>query len=97
MRLEIMGFKVISLTSDGSSPNRKVYRLMKDRADPTTPGYRCPNTFTDEDRSLYFITDVPHLLKTTLLIPQSQEVEVCIKELHIIPSHGLWETIQSSA
>lgn len=28
MRLEIIGFK--SLTSDGSSPNRKAYRLMRD-------------------------------------------------------------------
>ena len=66
MRLEIMGFKVISLTSNGSSPNRKVYRLMKDPSDATTPAYRCPNPFTDEDRSLYFIADVPHLLKTTI-------------------------------
>ena len=65
MRLEIMGFKVISLTSDGSSPNRKVYRLMRDPSDDTTPGYKCPNPFTNEDRSLYFIADVPHLLKTT--------------------------------
>ena len=65
MRLEIMRFKVISLTSDGSSPNRKLYRLMKDPSNATTPGYRCPNPFTEDDRSLYFVADVPHLLKTT--------------------------------
>ena len=35
---------------------------MRDPSDATTPGYRCPNPFTDEDRRLYFI---PHLLKTT--------------------------------
>lgn len=65
MRLEIMGLKVMSLTSDGSSPNRKFYRLMKDPSDDTTPGYQCPNPFTNDDRRLYFIADVPHLLKTT--------------------------------
>lgn len=41
MRLEIMGFKVISITS------------------------MCPNPYADDNRSLYFIADVPHLLKTT--------------------------------
>ena len=41
MRLEIMGFKVISLTSDGSSPNRKLYRLMKEPSGTTAPGYQC--------------------------------------------------------
>ena len=65
MRLEIMGFKVMSLTSDGSSPNRKLYRLMRDPSDDTTPGYCCPNPITDDDRRLYFIAYVPHLLKTT--------------------------------
>ena len=65
MRLEIMGFKVISLTSNGSSPNRKVYSLMKDPTDGTKPGYKCPNPFTSDGRSLYFVADVPHLIKTT--------------------------------
>ena len=65
MQLEIMGFKVISLTSNGSSPNRKVYRLMNDPNDAIKPGYKCPNPFTTDDRSLYFVADVPHLRKTT--------------------------------
>lgn len=55
MRLEIMSFKVILLTSDGSSPNRKVYRLMKNPADPTNSGYKSPNLFTNENRSLYVL------------------------------------------
>lgn len=59
MRLEIMGFKVISLTSDGSSPDRKVYRLMRDPSDATTPGYRCPNPFTNKDRRLYLLQMFP--------------------------------------
>ena len=37
---------------------------MRDPSDATTPGYCCPNPFTNEDRRLYFIADVPHLLKT---------------------------------
>ena len=65
MRLEILGFKVVSLMSDGASPNRALYRMMQD---PTTSGglgYRSPNPFTTATRSIYFMSDVPHLLKTT--------------------------------
>ena len=60
MRLEIIGFKVISLTSNGAAPNRKVYHLMKEPSDTTTQatGYRCPNMFTNEDRSLYLPSSV---------------------------------------
>ena len=64
MRLEILGFKVISLTSDGASPNRTLYRMMQE---PTASGvleYRSPNPYTTENRCLYFMSDVPHLLKT---------------------------------
>ena len=96
MRLEIHGFKVISLTSNGASSNRKLYRMMhvndpktpdpkqlkttrkatrkakckttlkslKTTQHPKTIAYKMPNSYTHEDRQIFFITDVPHLLKT---------------------------------
>ena len=65
MRLEILGFKVISLTSDGASPNRALYRMMQDPATSGDLAYRSPNAFTSESHSIYFMSDVPHLLKTS--------------------------------
>ena len=65
MRLEMLGFKVISLTSDGASLNRALYRMMQDPTTSASLGYRSPNAFTSESRSVYLISDVPHLLKTT--------------------------------
>jgi len=41
---------------------------MRDPSDATTPGYCCPNLFTNEDRRLYFIADVPHLLKKPVIV-----------------------------
>ena len=56
--LEFSGLPVLSLTSDGASPNRRSYRLcsIKDKTHKTR------NPFAD--RNLYFFCDPPHLLKT---------------------------------
>ena len=35
-RLEALGLKVISATSDGASPNRKFFRMHYDQKDPST-------------------------------------------------------------
>jgi len=62
-RLEYMGFKVIALTGDGASCNRKFFKLhTSDDSDEIC--YKTPNPYTDEKRDIYFISDVPHLLKT---------------------------------
>ena len=63
--------KVIAVTCDGVSPNHKLFPMnlhltqdddMKPETDVT---YRTRNLFSGtENRFLYFISDVPHLLKT---------------------------------
>ena len=69
MRLELHGFKVISLTSNGAASNRKLYQMMHVDTPVTQCGssikYCMPNPYTAEDRKIFFISDVPHLLKTT--------------------------------
>ena len=59
-RLEWSGFNVIAFSCDGASPNRKFYKMHG------TSGltYKTTNPFS-EDRDIYFICDVPHLIKTT--------------------------------
>ena len=70
MQLELYGFRVISVTSNGAASNRKLYHMMHFGPDVVTcdsvpTPYRMPNQHTAEDRFIYFISDVPHLIKTT--------------------------------
>ena len=71
--LECAGFKVISVTGDGVSQNRKIFRMHKlacscelnpDTAKPITITHKVRNPYSMEDRYLYFFVDVPHLIKT---------------------------------
>ncbi len=62
--LEASGIKVIFVTSDGASTNRKMFRMHWDKKDPSTFFYKAKNPHTDDDRWVYFIADPPHLLKT---------------------------------
>ena len=52
--------KVIAATGDGASPNRRFIR-MHTALDGT---YRTINLFVP-DRSIYFFSDAPHLIKTS--------------------------------
>ena len=69
---EKSSLKVIAVTCDAASPNRKVFRVHRhltqdDDMNPETDvTYRTRNLFSGtENRFLYFISDVPHLLKTS--------------------------------
>ena len=60
--LEFLGLRVIAVTADGASTNRRFFRLhdltTKDMPHMTT------NPYSSEERNIYFFSDVPHLLKT---------------------------------
>lgn len=64
--LERCGFKVIAATADGASPNRAFLRIHfpTKRSKTQFYEYETKNPFTSEDRSIYFFSDPPHLLKT---------------------------------
>ena len=65
-QLEMCGFTVMGVTSDGASPNGKFYRL---RSTGDTgihvPVYRTINLYSPHEKWLYFFCNVPHLIKTT--------------------------------
>ena len=61
--LEAAGYKVISLTGDKGSCNTKFFRLHNKIAKSEVT-YKVPNPYTSEKRDIYFISDVPHLIKT---------------------------------
>ncbi len=62
-RLERLGFKVVALTADGASPNRKLFNMHSTSTNDIC--YKTVNPYTNEDRYIYFFSDVPHLMKTT--------------------------------
>ena len=68
---ELYSLKVVALTCDGASPNRKLFGMHFDLTfdDDINPEvditYRPRNLYSfDEKRFIYFISDVPHLVKT---------------------------------
>ena len=60
--LEMIGLKVIAFVCDGAASNRKFMKMFREGKDEIT--YKIKNVYTDEDRPIFLISDVPHLLKT---------------------------------
>ena len=67
LRLEMLGFKVISMTCNGTLPNCKLCKILSSNLTSSDSGvpYKMLNPYTDENRDLCLISDVPHLLKMT--------------------------------
>lgn len=58
------GLKCLFITCDGAGQNRSFFEM--NRTDQNEePCNFMPNPYTDEERPLFFISDVPHLVKTT--------------------------------
>ena len=67
--LESIDLNVRFFTSDGAAPNRRFYRLhaMNGNLNVSVEGvvYWCYNRYAGNNRKIYFICDVPHLMKTS--------------------------------
>jgi biotin operon repressor len=64
-RLEACGLKVIATTADGASANRKFFKMHKQASGKDSEVvYKTVNVYSPEKRPLFFISDVPHLIKT---------------------------------
>ena len=67
-RLEHLDFEVLVVVGDGASVNRKMFRLHamhSSKNSPYDPLYKTANPYTNENREIFFMSDVPHLIKTT--------------------------------
>ena len=69
-RLEACGFRVVAFTCDGASCNRNFFRLCSSDAggvesgNETSPiAYKTFNPYSDDGRSIFFISDPPHQLE----------------------------------
>lgn len=63
-RLEARELKVLCITADGASPNRRFFRMHYSKKDPETFFYKSRNIYSPDNRWLYFVSDPPHLIKT---------------------------------
>ena len=63
-RLEASGLKVICITADGASANRKFFRMHHDKSDSNSFTYKAQNPYSTDNRWVYIISDPPHLMKT---------------------------------
>ncbi|XP_065662263.1 uncharacterized protein LOC124811383 isoform X2 [Hydra vulgaris] len=66
-QLESVGLKVMAIVADGASPNRKFMRLHSWKSEENTKDGVIYWTWNEccPDRKMFFICDVPHLIKTT--------------------------------
>lgn len=62
--LEMYRLPVVSLVSDGAKPNRRFYQMCQSSGKHGAIPYKSFNPYQKE-ADLYFICDVPHLLKTS--------------------------------
>ena len=62
--LECAGFKVISLTGDKASINQTFFRMNQSKKKGRSMVHKIRNFFSRDERDLFFISDVPHLIKT---------------------------------
>ena len=83
-RLENLGLKVLVVTADGASPNRKFFRMHREPGENLC--YKTINPYTDELRSLFFMSDVPHLLKTTRNCWSHSFAHGCTRQLWVSSS-----------
>ena len=63
--LECAGFKVISLTGDKASANRKFFAMHNlTQSQPSKETHKIRNPYSIEERDIFFLSDAPHLIKT---------------------------------
>ena len=79
--LEAIGFKVRSWVCDGASPNRTFFKI-NGILNKIGISYYVINRFAPE-RKIYFISDVPHLIKTTRNNLENSHGHMNTKNLHV--------------
>ena len=77
-RLERQGIRVLALTCDGASVNRRLWKLLGNGGDII---HKVVNIFAPEaERPIFFVSDPPHLLKTlrNCLSNKTRKLWVCM-------------------
>ena len=99
--LEAIGLKVICITGDGASSNRKLFRMHCEKGQKGAV-YKTSNVFSKEGRSIYFISDPPHLIKTARNCLShsgwngTRLMTVCVSDFYCILNGSMYVTFMKS-
>lgn len=89
-----MDIKVLAITCDGYSVNRRFLKLHEsNRANIT---YKMPNPFAPEQRDVFFISDPPHLIKTVRNSWASKKRNLWVQQTSTYENVGLSLFINSA-
>ena len=80
--LEVVAFKVRRWVCDGATPNRAFFKINGVLNQFGTHYYTI--YMFSPDRNIYFISDVPHLLKTTRKNLENSHWHMNTRDLHVI-------------
>ena len=79
--LEVVGLNVRAWVCDGASPNRKLFKL--NRISEEEEDYYWTWNLFDPTRKIYFMSDVPHLMKTTRNNLENSHGNLNTRNLHV--------------
>ena len=81
-RLTRNGFRILAVTSDGASCNRKLFQ-MHSKSDKLV--HKVRNIFSRDNHDIYFVSDPPHLIKTirNCLANSKRKLWVCSYKLYL--------------
>lgn len=82
-RLERYGLRVLAVTADGGSPNRRLFKIHNTTSNSEIM-YKVKNPFGD-GRSVRFFSDYPHLIKTVRNCLASTKRNLWVSLIIIIP------------
>ena len=83
MHLKRCGFMVVAATADGASPNRTFMGIHRN-PDSTGFPYKVLNPFASAERFIHFVSDSPHLKKTTRNCLASNKCQLWVCTLNTI-------------
>lgn len=63
-RLERCGLKMLAVTADGGSSNRRLFKIHDQTSPDKQITYKTKNPYASDGRSVFFLSDPPHLIKT---------------------------------
>ena len=71
-----LGIRVVAVTCDGASDNRRMFSLHNHNLKDKTV-YKTRNVYSKNDSTIFFISDPPHLIKTIRNCFQRGKLWVC--------------------
>ena len=82
-RLERCGLKVLAVTADGASSNRHLFKIHNPSSS-TEITYKVKNPYAADGRSVHFLSDPPHLMKTVRNCLASKSRKLWVSYVYVI-------------